>query len=463
MNRRNKRNAAGAAKLASMAVWLLAVAVAIGAVPATSGFVGNVAEAQQSAKKKPRRIPPIQEAAHRRLAKAQELIDTEMYADAMQILETMAARSRGYNGAERAVVHQMLAYANYELEEVEKTIYHYEQVLAQMPDISEGMELTTLNQLSKLYFQEGQKFENDAEALPWYRKALTTMREWLAKSEDEGPDAHFYVAQIYYQMQDFNGAIEELELVVRLARERDIRVREEWWTLLQYLYFDQENWPKVVEILEILVDEYPKRAYWVNLASVYGEMDEPQKQLWAMEAAHAGGFLDMESDIRTFGGLLLQNELPHRAATYLKQGFEDEVVERTVSNLQTLGQAYQLSAEVDKAIPIYEEAGELAADGETYDRLAVLYLEKDDHDKCIAAANHALEKGGLRSALSTRVILGTCLFNIHKLTDARKVFVEVRREARQAEDRTEERMARQWVTYIDSERRRLAELERASL
>ena len=459
---RNKRNGAQVAKVAGAAAWLLAIAVAIGAVPGPSGSVGAVAEAQESARKKPRRIPPIQEAAHRRLAKAQELIDGEMYADAMEILETMAARARGYNGAERAVVHQMLAYANYEMEDVEKTIYHYEQVLAQMPDISEGMELTTLNQLSKLYFQEGQKFENDAQALPWYQKALTTMREWLAKSEDEGPDAHFYVAQIYYQMQDFNGAIEELELVVRLARERDIRVREEWWTLLQYLYFDQENWPKVVEILQILVDEYPKRAYWVNLASVYGEMDEPQKQLWTMEAAHAGGFLDQETDIRTFGGLLLQNELPHRAATYLKQGFDDEVVERTVSNLQTLGQAYQLSAEVDKAIPVYEEAGELAEDGETYDRLALLYLEKDEHDKCITAANNALDKGGVRSPLGTRVILGTCLFNVHKLTDARKVFVDVRREARRVEDRTEERIARQWVTYIDSERRRLAELERAS-
>ena len=459
---RNKRNGAHVAKAASAVAWLLAVAVATGAVPGPSGPVGAVAEAQETAKKKPRRIPPIQEAAHRRLAKAQELIDGEMYADAMEILETMAARARGYNGAERAVVHQMLAYANYELEDVEKTIYHYEQVLAQMPDISEGMELTTLNQLSKLYFQEGQKFEDDARARPWYQKALTTMREWLAKSEDEGPDAHFYVAQIYYQMQDFNSAITELELVVRLARERDIRVREEWWTLLQYLYFDQENWPKVVEILEILVNEYPKRAYWVNLASVYGEMDEPEKQLWTMEAAHVGGFLDQETDIRTFGGLLLQNELPHRAATYLKQGFDDEVVERTVSNLQTLGQAYQLSAEVDKAIPVYEEAGELAEDGETYDRLALLYLEKDEHDKCITAANNALDKGGVRNALGTRVILGTCLFNVHKLTDAREVFVDVRREARRVEDRTEERIARQWVTYIDSERRRLAELERAS-
>ena len=458
-----------AAKAVRTTAWTLAAAVALGLVPnalmpnAKAPLESVAAAEEQRAtgrKKKPRRIPPMSETAHRRLAKAQELIDTDMYADAMQILETMVARSRGYNGAERAVVHQMLAYANYELDNIEKTIYHYEQVLAQMPDISEGMELTTLNQLSKLYFQEGQKFEDD-RALPWYRKALATMREWLAKSEDEGPDAHFYIAQIYYQMSDFNNAIDELELVVRMSRERGIKVREEWWTLLQYLYFDQENWPKVVEILEILVKEYPKRAYWVNLASVYGEMDQQQKQLWTMEAAHVGGFLDMETDIRTFGGLLLQNELPNRAAAYLQQGFDDEVVERTVPNLQTLGQAYQLAQDVDKAIPVFEEAGELAEDGETYDRLSALYLEKDEHAKCIDAANSALAKGGIRNPLATRVTLGICLFNVHKLTDARKVFADVRRQARRDNDRTEERIARQWVTYIDTERRRLAELERA--
>ena len=189
---------------------------------------------------------------------AQESIDAEEYAEAMDVLNTMVSRPRArFNGNERAQFHNMLAYANYELDNVEATIHHYEQVLAQMPDISEGMEITTLNQISKLYFQEGMKYEG-AEARPWFDKALETMEEWMRKSHNPGPDAHFYIAQIYYQMQDFDRAIERLEMVVKVARDRCQQVRENWWTMLQFLYFEKENWPKVVEILEILCARVPE-------------------------------------------------------------------------------------------------------------------------------------------------------------------------------------------------------------
>ena len=132
-----------------------------------------------------------------------------------------------------------------------------------------------------------------------------------------------------------------------------------------------------------------------------------------------------------------------------------------VRNLQTLGQAYQLAQDVDEAIPVFEEAAQLSEEGETYDRLSMLYLEKDQHASCESAAEKALDKGGLKNILGTQVTLATCQFNLDKLSAARKTFVDIRREARREERRTEERIAAQWITYIDSERRRRAELERA--
>ena len=444
---------------------LLVAALVVALLPSTWGTlgasVGAPAHAQQTErKKKPRRIPNITEATYRRLSDAQELVDAEQYVEAIALLEPLVARERRYNGNERAQMHNMLGYANYELDDIEKTIYHYEQVIAQMPDISEGTEITTLNQLSKLYFQEGNKREGEA-ANQWYRKALATWEEWLSKSQDPGPDAYFYMAQIYYQMKDFPNAIARLEQVVQLSRDRGMKVREEWWQMLQFLYFDQENWPKVVEVLEILVRDYPKRVYWVNLASVYGEAGDPEKQIWTMEAAHVGGYLTQEGDLLTYSGLLLQNEIPNRASKYLQRGVDDEIVEPTMRNLQTLGQAYQLAQDVDKAIPVLEDAAKISEDGETYDGLSVLYLEKDQHAMCESAAQKALDKGGLRNTLRTRITLATCQFNQDKLTAARTAFAEVRRQARRDKERTEERIASQWIGYIDSERRRRAELARA--
>ena len=287
------------------------------------------------------------------------------------------------------------------------------------------------------------------------------MQAWLDRVENPGPDAHFYMAQIYYQMQDFPRAIERLEKVVSLARERNMKVKENWWTMLQFLYFEQENWPKVIEILEILVKDYPKRVYWVNLASVYGETGESDKQLWTLEAAHVGGFLEKEMDLRAYGGLLLQQEIPNRAAMYLQRGVDDGIIERTVTNLQTLGQAYQIGEDVDKAIPVFEEAAKISDDGETYDRLSALYLQKDEFQACVDAADNALGKGGLRKPVLTKITKGICEFNLDRLTSARQTFVETRREARQDRSLSNEAStAGQWITYIDNEQRLRAELRR---
>ena len=443
----------------------LAVALAIAVAPpmlesAGVGAVGADASAAER-KSKPRRIPNIQEATFRRLSEAQELIDAEQYAEAIDMLEGLVVRERRFNGNERAQMHNMLAWAFYEIDDVDKTIYHYEQLLAQMPDINEGMEVLTLNQLSKLYFTQGSKYEDEAVAMGWYRKALQKIQEWLTKTESPGPDAHYYIAQIYYQMKNYPSAIEQLEMAVALSRERGTQVREPWWMMLQNLYFVEENWPKVVEILEILVKEFPKRSYWLNLAAVYGELNEMDKQLLTLEAAHVAGFLTQESDIITYSGLLAQAGVPNRATKHLRQAINDEVVPETVKSLRQLGQAYQLALDVDEAIPVMEKTAELSDDGIVYQDLAALYLDKDQSVKCETAAKKALDKGGLRNPLRARITLATCQANLAKLSAAKREFVQVRRDARRDRARNEERIASQWIKYIDSEIHRRDELARA--
>ena len=80
----------------------------------------------------------------------------------------------------------------------------------------------------------------------------------------------------------------------------------------------------------------------------------------------------------------------------LEDGLKRKAVERDAKNLQSLGQAWQLAKEVDKAIPIFEEAAGMADDGKIYERLSYLYLESDQYDKCVDSATGALDKGGLR-------------------------------------------------------------------
>lgn len=455
-----------------------AVAVGLTALPGVGAF-GIAAAAEMDicripvvvvdeGEKKPRRVPNIQPTTWKRLQQAQEFITAEQYAEGIEVLEAMiprdGRRSR-YNAAEMGQVHNLLGYAYWELGRGDKTIEHYEQVLNQVPEIAEATELLMLFQLSKIYFMQGQEQKEGQEQLAneWYRRSLAKMGEWIDKNNDPGPEPYFFIAQTYYQLRDFNRGIQCIETTVHVARERGIAVKESWWQMLKFMYYEQENLRKVLEISEILVRDYPKREYWVTLASVHGELREEDKQLFVLEAAHAGGYLTKEVDLRAYGALLLQDGVPNRASKVLVKGFDDEILERTPKNLQLLGQAYQISQEIDKAIEIFEESGEIEPDGRTFDLLTSLYLDRDRFAECRVAARKALDEGGLSNPLRTELNLASCEFYLDNLTAARRVFSDVRRKARNERERSLESQAGTWIQYIDSESKRRDELARAGL
>ena len=98
------------------------------------------------------------------------------------------------------------------------------------------------------------------------------------------------MGQVYYAMKDYPGATKQIELAITMAEERNmVPIKENWWHLLRFLYFEQDNWDRVLEILHVLVRDYPKRDYWVQLAGIYGLEGYEREQVLAMEVAHAGG------------------------------------------------------------------------------------------------------------------------------------------------------------------------------
>ncbi|MCZ6890462.1 MAG: tetratricopeptide repeat protein [Gammaproteobacteria bacterium] len=447
-------------KLTTVIVASVVIAVTFGVVPVVPGIGSEpayAAEKQSAAdkkraerKRKTRRVPTISEQTYRKLSEVQEAIDVEDLNLALEVLNDITKRRSRYNANELGQIHNMYAYVYFNQENYAQAIKHYEQVVAQGDGVPQGLEIATLYSLAQLNFIEEQ-----------YRESLRYMQLWLTKADNPGPEPHIFMGQVYYQMEDYGSAIVQIETGIQVAQDRDRAVKENWWQLLRYLYFESEDWDKVLDILEILVRDFPKREYWMQLAGVYGQQEMDREQMLAMETAHVGKFLTRESDLLTYAGLLMQEEIPYRAAKWLEQGFDDGTIEDTSKNLQALGQAWQLAQEVDKAIPVFEKAGSKSDDGEILARLASLYLEADEFVKCSNAADRAIKKGGLKKAYNTQMVQGMCLFNRDRLTAARSVFVDARNASRRSENKSVQRMCQQWITYIDRERSRRAQLEAA--
>jgi tetratricopeptide (TPR) repeat protein len=432
--------------------WLLAVSLTASvALPlglsalGGQGFEAAVAAQEKKPSQRPkktRRIPTMSERTFKKLAEVQEAIDLEDYVLAHKLLRDMEGR-KGMNGNELGQIYNMQAYVYFSQEDYDGAIRSYERVVAQGDKVPEGLEVGTIYSLAQLYFVTER-----------YQKALDSMELWLSKAENPGPDPHIFMGQVYYQMKNYRSAIPQIQKGISIAQQRGTAVKENWWQLLRYLYYEQENNPKVIEILEILIVDFPKREYWVQLAGMYGEEGYEKRQVHAMETAHAGGFLTKQNDLLSFSGLLMQEEVPYRSAKWLSKAMDDEIVEPTSKNLQMLGQGWQLAQEVDKAIPVFQQAATKSDDGEIFARLAQLYLEKDEYSNCVKSADDALRKGGLKKTQTTHIVRGMCLFNNDRLTAARAAFVKAGRVARQKKDSANQRITRQWVTYIDREKRR---------
>ncbi len=405
--------------------------------------------AEDEKPQKTRRVPSMSEQTYKKLSEAQEFIDLKDLDGAEAVLQGMLNRSRRYNGNEMGQIHNMLGFVYFSKEDYKAAIREYAIVVSQGEDIPEGLEITTLYTLAQLSFVDEQ-----------YTEALRYMEIWLTKANNPGPSPHIFMGQVYYQMEDYPSAILQIEKGIDVAQTRGTSVKENWWGLLNYLYFEQENMPKVLEILEIMVEDFPKRIYWIRLAGIQGQEGLEKEQVYTMQAAYTAGFLEQERDLTNFAGLLMQEEVPIRAAHVMRKGLDEEIIERTDKNLRSLGQAYQLAQEVDLAIPVFEDAGKLSDDGRIFERLAHLYLEADEYQKCVAASKNALEKGGLRKVQNVQVVQGMCEYNRDNLTPARRSFVSCRNESRRVKDQYNQRVCQQWITFIDREanrRRILAE------
>lgn len=411
---------------------------------------GSFAAAEEERRQETRKTPALTERAYKKLAEAQEFIDAKDYASALEVLRQMGEQ-RGMNAYELASKDNMRAFVAFSMEDYGLAIEAYEGVLSFRPEIPLALEQSALYALGQLNFVEED-----------YERALAYLDEWFLVAENPNPQAYIFKAQAMYQLQRYADIPPVVYQAMDSARAREQPIDENWWLLIRAAYYELEEWPKVLEILEILVAEFPKKDYWVQLSGIYGQEGMNKKQVASIWAAYMQGFLDQEREIMNVAGLLLQEEVPYFAATILERELESGVVEDTAKNLQMLGQAWQLAQETDRAIPVYQQAAAKSDEGELYFRLAQLYLDKDQCEDSVEAASNALDKGGLKNEAQVLLVKGMCQFELKEYAAAIETFSRGQRIARRDGFDTDLRALNNWKRYVENESARAQELARSA-
>lgn len=406
-------------------------------------FAAAFAQEKQADTRETRRTPALRNKVYEKLAEAQAAAEANDLTTASKILDGMidAGGKKALNSYELANVYNLYAFIHYSREDYARALKSYEEVVAQ-PDIPLAMEINTRYTIAQLYFVQ----EN-------WQKGINALLQWFDMTDTPNPAAYVLLAQGYYQTKDYNKALLNVEKAIDMHNDKQAAKpaaersppKEQWYNLARFLYFEKGEIDKTVDVLEILLQYYPKKDYWVQLSHMYGEQKKESEQLSAMETAYVQGMLGKGTEQVTMAYLYLNGDVPYKAAKVMDKGLKDGSIEDKSKNWEVAGNAWRQAQELDKSIPAMEKAAAKSETGEIYTRLGSIYLDGDQNEKAITAINKGLSRGGVKRPDSARLVLGMAYFNTRQYEKAREAFKAAARDERSS------KYAAQWIRYMDSE------------
>ena len=340
----------------------------------------------------------------------------------------------------------------------------YRQVLAE-PESTIPIRTAALYTLAQLSLVTGD-----------FEKGIETLLQWMDEVETVTAQAWGLLGTAYYQVGNYEKVISSNEKAIQLAEEEGYKPKENWYNMLAAAIgelkkdFGEKNaLLRQLEIYEILVNLYPKKIYFIQLGGTYGQLGREKDYMITLKAAHAKDFLNKEGEYLALAQLLLLNQNPYWAAQVLVSGQKkliinvDEktkeeklvpVVKDTEKNLKLLADSWRMAQEIDKAIPVLEQAAKISKDGKAFVLLGNLYLSEDKLDSAVDAIKKGLEKGKIKKVSQVYLTLGQAYFELQEFEMARKQF----RVAARDKDKKVKTQANNWLKYTENEEIRVKNL-----
>jgi tetratricopeptide (TPR) repeat protein len=164
------------------------------------------------------------------------------------------------------------------------------------------------------------------------------------------------------------------------------------------------------------------KTYWIQLSSIYAEMQDYADATAVMQVAYDGGILKDDSDYRRLASLLMYTSVPYRAGMILNKEINDGHVKGDSKAYETLANAWIAAREYQKSIAPLQKAAEQSKDGELYMRLGQVHVQLAQWQEASDAFNSAVNKGGLSDPGNADEMMGIAMYNLKKLPQARDWF-----------------------------------------
>ncbi len=386
----------------------------------------------------------IDAATFEKLMAAQEMTEAGNFNGAMQQINQLKANAGSMNGYAQAQMYNFESFIHASQENYRAAIGAYENLL-RIPEAPAGLQLNAKYAIAQMYFQ-----------IEDYSATIRYMQDWLRSAEKPTSTAHIMLAQAYYANKNYDSALTNVDAAIRIEEASGKKIRENWLRLKAALYFEKGDMRRTADAYELLVRFYPKDSYILQLAGIYGELNENQRRLALYDALYENGNLAKESELMNLAFMFVGADVPYKAGRIIEQGMNRGVIAKNGKNIETLANIWAQANEHKKAIPTLEQAAKLSDKGMLYARLAGVHFDAGNYRQAAAAAGKAANKGGLKRPGGNYILKGMAEFN--SAADAKDEETQVSRfnsaltSFRRAKDyRANYSDAAKWEKYTASE------------
>lgn len=411
-----------------ISLWLLAFAVLF-----TAGTVNaqrsDEEQRQRQDQQVTRQAQAVSQKVYDKIQQAQKMIDADEFPAALHSL--IGLNRDELTEYEQSKVLQYIGFIQHSTGNTDAAIEAYMELL-QIPTL----EIETRKQTIYILGQLNTAAER-------YSNAIDLLEEWFTLELNPPPAAYILYAQILYQSSRFSEMIRPIETAIDMARAHEMPIEENWYVLLSFAHFQQENYGDVRDIHKLLLAKWPKKSYWISLAGTYTELGDQDNLFAAYDAVHTQKLLESEAELVTMAQLYMQHEVPYKAGMLLESEMENGRVSRNANNYRLLSQAWSLAQEDERSIPALREAANLSSDGELDLRLGNAYLNLGQYAACVSAIQSGLSKGGIKNPGDAQISLGMSHYYQQHYDQAAIAFRKARKTDRLA------RHVDQWLDVID--------------
>ena len=447
-------------------------------------YTSNYVEAQSADKPKKqikyKKARALQSSTAKKMAKVYEALEVvddkgEPAPDmetVVEILTELRSDQENLKSYDRSVMWNSWGYVYFVEGKYDQAMRAYDNVINE-PEVTLPIRNAALFTLAQLNLVK----EN-------YAKGISLILQWMDEVETVTAQAWSLLGQAYFQQGNFKKAMSSMKTAISMSEEEGYKPKENWYVIvaacigeLKKDIGEKNALLQQLDIYEILVNLYPKKLYFIQLGGTYGQLGRERDYMITLKAAHSKDLLDKESEYLALAQLLLLNKNPFWAAQVLVSGqkkittyqetVKDKatgketkvdktgpVVKSNEKNLKLLADSWRMAQEIEKAIPVLEQAAALSKDGKSYVLLGNLYLSEDKLNEAVDAIKKGLKKGKIDKLSQVHLTLGQAYFELQKFDDAKKEF----RIAARDKDKQIKTTANNWIKYTENEEIRVKNL-----